>query len=172
VSSQNHRLVEQLIGLEHADLRAYATKRVGQQDADDILQDAYLHLLQREESATIREPRSFLFRIIANLSIDAWRKSKHQHLDGVETEANDWEALACPMPGPEDITDGMMRFDRFLNVLDELPELQRHAFILNKIEGMSHVQIAEQLGVCTKSVCRYLIQAMTHIADRQDSGEL
>ena len=167
---KNSHLIEELSVDDHKDIHAFATRRVGPQEADDIVQDAYLQLLHRDHKDLIREPRAFLFRVIANLSIDRWRKSARHSVAENEKHAFDLDTLACHQPGPEALTGSSLQFDNFLLVLDELPAVQRHAFILNKIEGLTHAEIAERLGVSSKSIQRYLIDAMEHFASRLENS--
>ena len=167
---KNNRSLEELSVDDHKDILAFATRRVGRQEADDIVQDAYLQLLHRDHKDLIREPRAFLFRVIANLSIDRWRKSKRNTVAENEKYAFDLDTLACHQPGPEALTGSLLQFDNFLLVLDELPAVQRYAFILNKIEGLTHAEIAERLGVSSKSIQRYLIDAMEHFVSRLENS--
>ena len=166
MTNKNSLLIQSLSSLDHREIHAFASRRVGEQAAEDIVQDAYLQLLQRENKDEIREPRAFLFRVISNKIIDIWRKSsRHSEAESDYYEV-DPDSLISGRPGPEALTSGRLAFDNFLAVLDELPMLQRHAFILNKIEGFSHAEVAAQLGVSTKSVQRYLVEAMAHFAAR------
>lgn len=167
--TQNRHLIQVLSEADHQAIRAYANQKVGHQDADDLMQEAYLQLLQRNNQDTVREPRAFLFRIIANLSIDAWRKSNRKVVPEFEDDSVELENLACQKPTPEALTSGLLEFENFLSVLEGLPELHRHAFILNKIEGLTHAEIASRLGVSTKSIQRYLVEAMEYFADQLDS---
>lgn len=169
MSDRNRQLLQTLSGTDRDDIRAFAAQRIGQQDADDILQDAYLQLLQRSEQDAVREPRAFLFKVVANLSIDAWRKATRRAATVEETEQQELEAMACRHPGPDASADGAMAFERFLALLDELPLLPRHAFILHKLDGLTHAQVAERLGVSSKSVQRYLVEAMAHFAERLEN---
>lgn len=165
----NRHLIQTLSETDHQKIRAFATQKVGQQDADDVMQDAYLQLLQRDKQDKVREPRAFLFRIIANLSVDAWRKSNRNVTCECEDDVVVFESLACRKPGPEALASGSLEFERFLSLLDGLPELQRHAFILNKIEGLTHAEIANRLGVSSKSIQRYLVEAMEHFAEHMEN---
>jgi len=169
VPAKNRHLIQALSEADHHKIRFYATQKVGQQDADDIIQDAYLRLLQRDKKDAIREPRAFLFGIIANLSVDAWRKSNRKMVPESENDNVELETLACQKPGPEALTSGLLDFDNFLSVLDGLPELQRHAFIFNKLEGLTHAEIACRLGVSTKSIQRYLVEAMEYFAEHMEN---
>src|SRR5207249_6589665 len=58
------------------ELHAFARRRAGRQEAEDIVQDAYLYLLQRGSTGTLEHPRSYLYRTAANLAVDLARKAK------------------------------------------------------------------------------------------------
>ena len=53
-----------------------------------------------------------------------------------------------------------------LSVLDELDERSRDAFILHRLEGMKHAQIAEFMGVSVSSVEKYIIKALSLLMKR------
>jgi RNA polymerase sigma-70 factor (ECF subfamily) len=44
--------------------------------------------------------------------------------------------------------------------LQELPAQCREAFLLNRLEGLTHSEIAERLGVSTKTVQRHIERAL------------
>ena len=74
-----------------SELHGFARRRVGRQEAEDVVQDAYLHLLQRGTAATLDQPRAYLFRIAANLAVDFARKAKIRLRyagDGFEFDCN------------------------------------------------------------------------------------
>jgi RNA polymerase sigma-70 factor (ECF subfamily) len=50
----------------------------------------------------------------------------------------------------------------------ELPQACRDAFLLNRIEALTHVAIATRLGISTKSVQRYIERALRHCARALD----
>lgn len=160
----NCQLLQKLSNADLKDIQAFAVQRVGPQEAEDLVQDAYLHLLQRAEKDEVRQTRAFLFGVIANLSIDAWRKSKRKISLETECDVVEMDNFISPHPGPESLTNSLLAFERFLSILDELPVMQRHAFVLNKLEGLNHAQIAKRLGVSTKSIQRYLVDALEHFA--------
>ncbi|MNO07493.1 putative RNA polymerase sigma factor FecI [compost metagenome] len=46
--------------------------------------------------------------------------------------------------------------------LDELPAICRDAFLLRKLEGMTHPEIAERLGISKGMVEKHIVNAMKH----------
>jgi RNA polymerase sigma factor (sigma-70 family) len=143
------------------ELHGFARRRVGRQEAEDVVQDIYLHLLQRGTAATLEQPRPYLFRIAANLAIDIARKAniRLRHGGQVLELARNSEAL----PSPETAAGSTLELRRLDASLSELPQLCREAFLLNRIEELSHAEIAKRLGVSTRTVDRYMAKALAHL---------
>lgn len=57
-------------------------------------------------------------------------------------------------------------------LLDGLPERERAAFLLSRIDGLSIAEIALQLKVSRSSVEKYLSHALLHCLMLQDDGML
>ena len=57
---------------------------------------------------------------------------------------------------PEHILEQDQFYQKYQNALSKLTEEQRTAFLLNKVEGKKHIEIAEMLGI-TKKVVEYRI---------------
>ena len=55
---------------------------------------------------------------------------------------------------------------RMLRAIDELPEDEREAFDLVRIQGMTQVEAAELLGVSTVTVKRRLSRGLRHLAEQ------
>lgn len=162
-NQEPHSLLE-LLHRYAAELTAVLTRRAGAQEAEDIVQDACVRWLEHADMEQIRDPRAFLFTTAINLSIDRARK------DGVRRrcleEGLDLDTLAAPTPGAEQIVETQQQLQRLLDTLAELPERQRHAFLLNKVDGLTHEAIARRLGVSTKTVRRDIRLTLAHCAER------
>jgi DNA-directed RNA polymerase specialized sigma24 family protein len=72
----NSRAVAGLYQAYAGELHGFVRRRAGRQEAEDIVQDTYLHLLQRGTAATLEHPRPYLYQIAANLAVDFTRKAK------------------------------------------------------------------------------------------------
>lgn len=147
----------------HADdLLGFLRRKVGDSDAPDLVQDVFLRMLSYP-SASIREPRAFLFRAAANLVVDHLRKEtyrSHEDIDDIS------EHLATSAPNAEEIAIGTERLERARAALAELPPLCRHAFLLNRFDGLTHAEIAERLGLSPKTVQRHIQKALDHCLHR------
>ena len=119
--------------------------------ADDVVQDAYLRLLQAPTDG-LAEPqlRAYLFRIATNRLHDHWRRTRHE----VSEDHADPDR-ATPMP---------------LDTLDleaalaQLPPRERAMVWLAHAEGYEHRDIAQMLNVKEKSVRVLLFRARRKLA--------
>jgi RNA polymerase sigma-70 factor (ECF subfamily) len=146
------------------ELHGFARRRVGRQEAEDVVQDAYLHLLQRGAIGALEHPRAYLFRIAANLAVDAARKTKTR--SRYAADEIEFLGLATSAASPEATVEGAMELRQFQASLNELPPLCREAFLLNRIDELTHAEIARQLGVSVRTVDRHMAKAMSHLRRR------
>ena len=64
----------------------------------------------------------------------------------------------------EDVHQGRRDVERLIAALNELPERSRNAFILARMEGLSHSEIARRLGVSVSAIEKHVIKAAAHLA--------
>lgn len=144
------------------ELLRFLTRRAGRAAAEDVLQDTWLKLRERGDPAAWHEPRAVLFTTAANLATDLDRhnavierhSSREAFVEGVEVE--------YPRPDPEAQADTVESLERLHAALMELPLVCRDAFLMNRIDAMTHAEIATRLGISTKSVQRYVERALRH----------
>jgi RNA polymerase sigma-70 factor (ECF subfamily) len=54
--------------------------------------------------------------------------------------------------------------------IDELPPRCREVFVLHKLDGLSHADVADRLGISRNMVEKHVIRAMRHFRDRLDAA--
>jgi RNA polymerase sigma factor (sigma-70 family) len=135
----------------------------GRQEAEDTVQDAYLHLLQRGTAATLERPRPYLYRIAANLAVDFARKTKVRLRHLSEETQFSWNAEGPP--GREAAGDTMLNLQRLKAAVAELPHACREAFLLNRVEGLSRAEIAQRFGVSVRTIDRHMARALAHLRE-------
>jgi len=159
-----HDLLNSLFRHHSKELLTFAGWRVGDFAAEDLVQETYLRLLQHPEPSSIINPRAYLYKVAANLGFDYHRKdsvrSKHSETDEVEADE-----LISPLPGPEALMEGELLLRNCLAALKTLPEVYRHVFLLNRIDGLTHAEIADALQLPRRTVERYCAKALAHCFD-------
>jgi RNA polymerase sigma-70 factor (ECF subfamily) len=139
-----------------------------QQDAEDVTQDVFVKVYRKAGSFRGDSGLStWLYRIAVNLSLNRLRKQKWDRLFGILTLSQaELEETTDTMEAPEqDRPDRQLeaseRGRMLTQVLNTLPDKQRVAIVLHKIEGLSHQEIAEILQISLSSV-----ESLIHRAKR------
>ena len=140
------------------DLLRFLKRRSRRASADDIVQNVWLKLHERGGSETWHEPRAVLFTTAANLGIDAYRREiaaeKAISRDVARAAAN------AQSLDPETQADAAGRLEKVSAALAQLPPECRDAFLMNRLEKLTHSQIAANLGISTKTVQRHIERAL------------
>jgi RNA polymerase sigma-70 factor, ECF subfamily len=120
-------------------------------DADDIVSEAFCRFLQAaERDLDDNQRRRYLFRIAGNLVVDRWRRRDR---DREEPLSEQPALLADGGSGFDDVTAGFAR----------LNEHDRVLLWLAYVEGHSHAEIANTVGVRTGSVKMLLSRARARL---------
>lgn len=109
--------------------------------AEDVLQDGFIKVfnnLQRFEYKGSLE--GWIRRIIVNTALDQLRKDK-KYQDDIEIDNSYFE------PVQKSEVEGKMQADVLMEIIQELPEGYRVVFNMYAIEGYSHKEIADALGI-------------------------
>ncbi|MBG0810725.1 sigma-70 family RNA polymerase sigma factor [Methylosinus sp. H3A] len=141
-------------------LRRFARRRVGAQESEDIVQDIYLHALQRVDVTKLESPRAYLFRIAANLSVDAIRRDRIRSRY-VEEAARAADQAERSNSG--DTIAMLMELQKLCASLERLPPLLREIFLLKRLEHLTSAEIATRVGISVRTVERLLARANDEI---------
>lgn len=144
----------------YQELTAFLSRTLGdRQTAADVTQETFLRLLDRKAQEGIEQPRAFLFKTAINLSIDLSRRTRIRRSEELETLDREG-CLDERCPQQDAIREQQLLMLR--RALAQLPEVCREAFLLRKVEGCSHTEIAERLGISRDMVEKHIVNAMKH----------
>jgi RNA polymerase sigma-70 factor (ECF subfamily) len=137
----------------------------GQALAEDIVQDALLRVWinaprWRPEAAF----RTWLFRIVVNLCLNARRRTPHLPLDAAEHAPD-------PTPPPDAQIEARERDRRLAAAVAALPERQRAAIVLTYQEGLGNAEAAAVLGTSVSAVETLLVRAKRALRAAFDSDQ-
>jgi len=154
-----------LIKRHHCELNRFVSRKLGTQEPSaDILQEAYLRLINQPTAESIANPRAFVFRIVANLVVDYQRRSVNRLPHDADEQT--WLALPDSQPDPEHHYQNQQKLAAINAAMAELPENCRLAFYLNRVEGHNHADIARRMHISESMVAKHLVRAMQHCRDR------
>lgn len=124
-------------------------------EADDLVQEAWVRLARYEKEQAVVQPEAFLMRAALNLSIDAHRARASR---GEEVVIDEVE-LVDAAPTAEAIMLGRERLARLSVGLGRLSEKTRDIFLAHRIDGLSYQEIARQHRLSISSVEKHIAKA-------------
>ncbi|MYM28256.1 sigma-70 family RNA polymerase sigma factor [Duganella sp. CY15W] len=149
-----------LYGEHHAWLLGWLRKRLGcGHHAADVAQDTFLRLITvGDKLPQLDEPRAFLTTTAKRLLVDRGRRQavEQAYLAELGLLA---EQLPC-FPSPEEVLQAVQSLERIAYALEQLSARARDAFLMHFLDGEPHALIAQRLGVSTRMVHKYLVQAL------------
>lgn len=163
VARQDHDLLTALVRRVDSRLRGFLRRRpVADAEVDDLMQETFLRLAHRADLAEVNQLEPYLFQTARSVINDHLRRQAARiTLDGSDDEA--WQA-APDERSPERCAIGSESLQTMTRVLAGLPERARHAFILNRFEGMSYQTIARRLGVSVSSIEKDIMLALAQLS--------
>jgi len=133
-------------------LLGFIRKRVtNEADAEDILQDVFYQLLGNKEP--INQVASWLFTVARNKIIDSKRKKQPLATDFLfsnteDVEMGEWmDFLMDDSSNPETVYLRNLFQETLKEALNELPEEQKQAFVLNELDGIPFKQISDETRI-------------------------
>ena len=142
---------------QYRPLSAFVRRRLRHGEADDVVQEAFLHLLRSGDPARLARPRSYLYQIASNLIIDLHRKQRRCELRLVEDI--DVDSLSGARSDHRHASDAMMQAS-FVDIqLRKLPAKCRAVYVMHRFEGKTCGEIAEQLDISPRTVNRMMSRA-------------
>lgn len=136
-------------------------------DAADLTHDTFLRVLNKpRDLQTIVEPRAYLTTVAHGLMVNHFRRRDLE-------KAYLAELASLPesdIPSEENrlmVLEALIQIDA---MLDGLQPRVRQAFLLHRLEGLTHSEIASRLEVSVSSIRQYLAKAMLHCMAVQEDA--
>lgn len=149
-------------------LRRYSSNA---HDIDDISQETILRALKAEQNKEIREPKAFLFGVAKNIARKSLEKKSKSLIDFIE-DFGEKEYLSNE-PTIDAQIEGREKLLVFWKAVANLPPQCQKVFVLKKVHGYSHKQIAKYLDISISTVEKHaasgLLKCLDYIRISQDS---
>lgn len=144
----------------------YAAPLLGSRDeAEDVVQEAYLNLSRTAETAGREDvpAKAYLYRIVRNLSFNKLKRTRRQRQQNPLNLP--WWALPMGAGSPEDNAVLSDRVSRVATALSSMPERTRKIVQMHRFDGYTLEEIADHLGISVTTVHRLLGDAMEGVKD-------
>jgi RNA polymerase sigma factor (sigma-70 family) len=149
-----------LYSSHHGWLFGWLRKKLGcAHNAADIAQDTFLRIIaSRDALIGIQEPRAYLTATAKRLMLDRMRRQliEQAYLAELAVAA---ENIAS-YPDPQEIMLAVEALEQIGNALQAVSDKARNAFLLHYLDGQTYAVVATRLGVSTRMVQKYLVQAL------------
>lgn len=142
--------------------RLLASRGRSPEDIDDLMQEAFLRLQLYCRDTTVHNSEAFLVRTALNLSAMQGRRAQ---VGRSVTDEDEVLAVMDSAPAPDEVYAAQQRVSRVKAGLQRLGPRSREAFLLHRLEGLSYVQIAEQLGISVSMVEKHIARASFFLRD-------
>lgn len=141
---------------------------LSEEDAENIVQDIFLYLwVHKEMLDSLNNLNAFLFSLAKNKCVDYLRHqvlvdSKIQEMESIQVRELSFK-LSSLQQFDENLlssTDIELILDKAIN---NLPEKCRQVFILSRMEGLKHKEIASRMDISVKTVENHLSTALNKL---------
>ena len=122
--------------------------------AREVVHDVCAELIERPPLQAPRTPLAFLRTVCTRRAIDRCRiEQRHaQWVDCVHALPD----MPLPASDPARILEGRQRLALLADSIHALPPRRRDVFVMHRIHGVAYEDIAQQLGISTKTVEKHL----------------
>ena len=137
------------------DLRRYLIYRSGDQDlSGDIAQNVFMKVWTKKIELASGNIKSLLFKMATDEFISHIRRKK---VERAYSDSIDLRLVQESDSGDDELKDKKEQFKKALN---QLPEKQRTALLMNKMQGLTYKEIAESLNLSEKAIEKRISQAL------------
>ncbi|PWT78765.1 MAG: RNA polymerase subunit sigma-24, partial [Bacteroidetes bacterium] len=171
MNNARRKNITDVIGQFGKRLLGFIRQRVNNEaDAEDILQDVWYQLTATPDP--IDQMGSWLFTVARNKIIDNYRKKKPEFFEDLfpaedeETLLGLSDILLDNSNHPETERLRNLFWETLDDALDELPEEQKQAFILNELQDIPFKEIAQQTGTTVNTLISRKRYAVLHLRNR------
>ncbi|NVJ54011.1 MAG: sigma-70 family RNA polymerase sigma factor [Campylobacteraceae bacterium] len=144
------------------ELLYYSYKLVGDKErAKDIVQETYSKVYEIKESREIKNPRAYLYKIVKHITVDESIEEKKFK----NTIAQENTTLTTRIEQPEEIVLKQNHEEIFMQIVNDLPQRTKEAFVLFTVDGYSRKEIAKMMNITSNAVEKLIKRATIKIED-------
>jgi RNA polymerase sigma-70 factor (ECF subfamily) len=142
------------------DLRLYLRRTLRRdEDADEIAQEAMLRIWNTRASVDMDGARPLLFRIASNLAIDRLRERRRWRFTDIAETLEPAETVSA-----ERTLAARQELEIVAAAIAALPDNCRTAFVMSRIDGMKHAEIAATMGISKSMVEKHVAEALFQLS--------
>ena len=156
---------QQLYERHRGGLYRYFLRQSNRSVAEELFQDVWTRVIQSRKRYRPKAAfKTWLYTLAHNRLVDHWRR---EGVRPVEQSASDGDCAAMMAPdtnpGPQRLVDLRDCLEQLLQLVSDLPDVQRQTFLLRHEAGMSLAQIAAAMNTGAETAKSRLRYAMDRL---------
>ncbi len=158
----NRTKFAELVEAHNEKLVSFLAARLGdEQEARDVVQEAYAKLLGLGEKTVVSFHRAYLYRTATNIAIDRLRARKRRsEVTAKLVDAHD--NLPSDVPTADEVLTSRETLQKLQTIIGALPPKCRYAFLEYRMNNRTYAEIAEDLSISESMVRKYVLRALRH----------
>lgn len=169
-------IYKQLFRKYYANLLFYATRMVGEEEAEDVVQDVFVELWRRKDTLKVGDQiQAFLYRAVYTRALNVLKhRDVHNNYEAVMLEIHS-KRVEFYQPDSNEVVkrieDQELRRD-LSEAINMLPDKCRQVFRLSYLHDMKNKDIADTLGLSLRTVEAHIYKALRYLRKRLSSRHL
>ncbi|MGV2496039.1 sigma-70 family RNA polymerase sigma factor [Pelagerythrobacter aerophilus] len=149
--------LEHFYRTEYRHLLRKLRRRVGPNEASDLVQEVFARFLRSEALGRVENPAAYLSRITRNMLIDRARRKRHgmpiffpfdDERDASSRADQTWRIEAIDL------------FRLYRQTVRAMPPKTRRVFVMRRVKRMTYKEIAARLDISIATVDYHMVQAL------------
>lgn len=159
----SHRAFEEIYRTDRARLLSFFRRRVGPDNAPDLVQETFVRVWQSGAFDRLDNPQGYLTRTAQNLLIDLARKRQRNACTICPLD----EARDAPLPPHQEWGIQAMELRAaYRRALLALPRRTRRIFLMQRLKGMTYREVGQELGIGTQCIEYHMMRALAEIRSK------
>lgn len=151
-------------------LHRFLVRRLARrEDAADVVQEVFLRLLRLPDVDFVRNPQAYLFGIACRVMHELRRKSRFERV-AFDSQAVEGRTEHPPHVAPDELAEWIGAQRDVECALSRLTRMQFEVLMAEVRDGLTHQQIAQQLGLTVHTVRKYSVQALSRVRQGWDDS--
>lgn len=135
-------------------------------EVEDVVQEAFVKVVEAQQTRKIKYINSYMFQTVKNLSLKQIDKSSYRLTDSLGDFSPETVLSTSTM---EDQFESNQKLELFCRAVRQLPLKCQRAYILRRVYGFSHQEIAEIMKISIKTVEAHLTKAIVRCTDYMET---
>jgi RNA polymerase sigma-70 factor (ECF subfamily) len=134
--------------------------------AEDLVHDAWVRIQSARLDETIENPAGFVTQVVKTTTAGHMRKQRRRN--EIDTEVFDLLFDETDELSPERILIAQQNLKAVQAVLDGLPEKTRQIFLMSRIGGFTHRELAQHFQITEEAIYYHIRRALECLAVLRD----